>query len=66
VPLDAKTDPTLRPGDVVSTKEGLETYSGKTGNSSAFTPVSPQALGPQLNSVATPQEKPPAANPPHR
>src|ERR1700735_1224288 len=26
VPLDAKTDPTLRPGDVVSTKEGLETY----------------------------------------
>jgi hypothetical protein len=66
VPLDAKTDPTLRPGDVVSTKEGLETYSGKTGNSSAFTPVSPQALGPQLNSVATPQQKPPTANPPHR
>ncbi len=40
----------LRPGDVVSTKEGLETYSGKTGKSGAFTPVSPAALGPQLNS----------------
>jgi Protein of unknown function (DUF2865) len=55
VPLDVKTDPTLRPGDVVSTKEGLETYNGKNGTASAFTPVSPAALGPQLNSVTTPQ-----------
>jgi len=65
VPLDAKTDPTLRPGDVVSTKEGLETYGGNTGKSPAFTPVTPEALGPQLNSVATPQN-PPAGNPAHR
>ena len=65
-PLDAKTDPTLRPGDVVSTKEGLETYGGKSGKSPAFTPVSPEALGPQLNSVTTPQSPPPAGNPPHR
>ena len=54
-PLDVKTDPTLRPGDIVSTKDGLQTYSGKSGPSSAFTPVSPAALGPQLNSVASPQ-----------
>jgi uncharacterized protein DUF2865 len=60
-PLDVKTDPTLRPGDIVSTKEGLQTYSGKGGQSS-FTPVSPSALGPQLNSIATPQRSaPPAA-----
>jgi Protein of unknown function (DUF2865) len=55
VSIDVKTDPTLRPGDVVSTKEGLETYNGKNGTASAFTPVSPAALGPQLNSIATPQ-----------
>lgn len=55
VPLDVKTDPTLRPGDIVSTKQGLQTYSGKSGQAGAvFTPVSPSALGPQLNSVASP------------
>lgn len=60
VPLDVKTDPTLRPGDVVSTDQGLETYNGKAGKSGTFTPVSPAALGPQLNSMTSP---PPAANP---
>jgi hypothetical protein len=54
VPLDVRSDPTLRPGDIVSTKEGLEAYSGKSGQSAAFTPVSPAALGPQLNSIASP------------
>jgi Protein of unknown function (DUF2865) len=57
VPLDVKTDPTLRPGDVVSTKEGLETYNGKNGRSGTFTPVTPAALGPQLNSVTSPQPR---------
>jgi hypothetical protein len=52
--LDVKTDPTLRPGDIVSTKEGLETFSGKSGTSGTFTPVSPSALGPQLNSIGSP------------
>lgn len=60
VSIDVKTDPTLRPGDVVSTKEGLETYNGKGGKSGTFTPVSPDALGPQLNSMTSP---PPAASP---
>jgi len=61
--LDVKTDPTLRPGDIVSTKDGLMTYSGRSGQS-AFTPVSPSALGPQLNSVSSRQRpSPPAAQP---
>jgi hypothetical protein len=38
--LDPKNDPTLRPGDIVSTKDGLMTYSGRNG-ASAFTPASP-------------------------
>jgi len=59
VSIDVKSDPTLRPGDVVSTKEGLETFNGKNGKSGAFTPVTPEALGPQLNSMTSP----PVANP---
>jgi hypothetical protein len=38
--LDPKDDPTLRPGDIVSTKDGLMTYSGRNG-ASAFTPANP-------------------------
>lgn len=34
--IDAKTDPTLKPGDVVATKKGLEAFTGKT---TEFTPV---------------------------
>jgi hypothetical protein len=47
-PLDVKTDPTLRPGDIVSTKDGLMTYSGKNGQA-AFTPVDRSAVAAQLN-----------------
>jgi len=62
--LDVKTDPTLRPGDIISTKEGLMTYSGRSGQG-AFTPVAPSALGPQLNSVSSRQKPapPPATQP---
>jgi hypothetical protein len=42
--LDVKKDPTLRPGDIVATKEGLMAYSGRSGQSTAFTPVNPSAL----------------------
>jgi Protein of unknown function (DUF2865) len=38
--LDPKNDPTLRPGDIVSTRDGLMTYNGRSG-ASAFTPASP-------------------------
>jgi hypothetical protein len=47
-----KTDPTLRPGDIVSTKEGLMTYSGR-GGQAAFTPVAPSTLGPQSRQKPT-------------
>ncbi len=42
--LDVKSDPTLRPGDIVSTKDGLMTYSGKSGPSGGFTPANPATL----------------------
>jgi hypothetical protein len=37
--IDAGTDPTLRPGDIVATGNGLAAYTGGTGHAAAFTPV---------------------------
>jgi hypothetical protein len=42
--FDVKTDPTLRPGDIVSTGDGLLSYTGRSGQSGAFTPVNPASL----------------------
>jgi hypothetical protein len=42
--FDVKRDPTLRPGDIVSTKEGLLTYTGRSSEDAAFTPVNPATL----------------------
>jgi Protein of unknown function (DUF2865) len=42
--FDVKRDPTLRPGDIVSTKEGLLAYTGRSQQGAAFTPVNPAAL----------------------
>lgn len=36
--LDTTTDPTLRPGDIVATNDGLATYNGKAAE---FTPINP-------------------------
>ena len=58
--FDVKTDPTLRPGDIISTKDGLMTYSGRSGQS-AFTPVAPSTLGPQ--SRQKPTTPPPVEQP---
>ncbi|PWT90363.1 MAG: hypothetical protein C5B56_05545 [Proteobacteria bacterium] len=45
VPLGAANDPTLRPGDLVSTSEGLKTFDGKSAQGSeSFTPVNPATL----------------------
>jgi hypothetical protein len=41
-PLDVRNDPTLRPGDMVATKEGIATYTGRPGAN--FTPVNPASL----------------------
>jgi uncharacterized protein DUF2865 len=39
--IDVASDPTLRPGDIVATAEGLQSYNGGRGNRTAgnFTPV---------------------------
>jgi len=42
--FDVKNDPTLRPGDIVSTKDGLMAYTGKSGRGAAFTSVNPATL----------------------
>ena len=51
--FDLSSDPTLRPGDIVSTKGGLMAYSGKNGKTAAFTPVDSSSVAGQLNSVTS-------------
>ncbi len=46
--FDVKSDPTLRPGDIISSKDGLLAYTGKSGQGSAFAPVNPATLPPNL------------------
>jgi hypothetical protein len=50
-PYDMATDPTLRLGDIVSTKDGFLAYSGKNGG---FTPLDSAAVAAQLNPVRPP------------
>jgi hypothetical protein len=42
--IDPKEDSTLRPGDIVSTKDGLMAYSGGRGTTHVFTPVDASAV----------------------
>ena len=55
VPLRIANDPTLRPGDIVVTQNGLVAYSGRNGQGAAYTPVDPSSVMNQLNSVTSPQ-----------
>ena len=43
-PLDVSDDPTLRPGDIVATKDGLVSFTGRSGPGASFTPVNPATL----------------------
>jgi hypothetical protein len=43
-PLDVRNDPTLRPGDMVATKDGIMSYTGRSGVGANFTPVNPASL----------------------
>jgi Protein of unknown function (DUF2865) len=53
-PYDSKYDPTLRPGDIVATKDGFVAFTGKRGGQVAeFTPVNPATLA--LGAGAKPQ-----------
>jgi hypothetical protein len=49
-PFDLSADPTLRPGDMISTKDGFKAYAGKHGQSDAFTPVDSATVAAELNS----------------
>jgi hypothetical protein len=48
-PFGMASDPTLRVGDIVVTKDGLVAYTGKSGQ--AYTPVDPASISAELNSV---------------
>ncbi len=52
-PFDLSSDPTLRPGDMVSTKTGIMAYSGGSGNTDAFTPVDQTAVASELNPASS-------------
>jgi Protein of unknown function (DUF2865) len=54
VPLKVTEDPTLRPGDIVVTANGLVAYAGKNGLGQAYTPVDPSDIMTALNSVKSP------------
>jgi hypothetical protein len=53
-PFDMSNDPTLRPGDIVSTKDGFVAYSGARGQAAAFTPIDSGSVAAQLNPRSTP------------
>jgi hypothetical protein len=53
-PFEQANDPTLRPGDIVVTKGGLMSYTGKHGQVATYTPVDPSTISAQLNSVTSP------------
>ena len=57
-PFDLSSDPTLRPGDIVATKDGLLAYNGKAGKTDAFTPVDAARVEAELNPVAAPRPAP--------
>ena len=42
--FDVRNDPTLRPGDIISTKDGLSAFTGKSGQGETFIPVNPATL----------------------
>jgi uncharacterized protein DUF2865 len=59
--FDVKRDPTLRPGDIVSTNEGLLAFTGRSAQGAAFTPVNPASLPPDIKPGSSPTRAP-AAN----
>jgi hypothetical protein len=52
-PFDMANDPTLRPGDIVSTKQGLMAFTGKAGSVAQYTPVDKASVVTALNSVTS-------------
>jgi Protein of unknown function (DUF2865) len=64
--LSVASDPTLRPGDIVATNEGLATFRGKSSKSVEFTPIKPSSseMGRRLAATkVTPQPEPEKVTP---
>jgi hypothetical protein len=53
-PYEAASDPTLRPGDIVTTKDGFVAYAGKTSAGSSFTPLDTAIVTAQLAHTVAP------------
>jgi hypothetical protein len=63
-PLEATSDPTLRAGDMVATKSGIQAYTGRRGPGPAFSPVDEAAVAAELTrSSSRAQPKRPALAP---
>jgi hypothetical protein len=60
--MDVRSDPTLRPGDIVATNEGLMSYRGSNGRSADFTPVQDRKLSAVRIRPAAPSASALAAN----
>jgi hypothetical protein len=59
--LDVNKDPTLRPGDIVSTKDGLMAFTGRTGTAPGFAPVNPATLPDDIRPGSSQLRLPPTA-----
>jgi hypothetical protein len=60
--FDVKNDPTLQPGDIVSTKDGLLSYTGRTAQGASFAPVNPATLPPDIRPGSPQLRLPPATD----
>ncbi len=56
-PFDTTRDPTLRPGDIVATKDGFVAYAGKTVTAANFTPLETATVTAQLGRTAAPVQQ---------
>jgi hypothetical protein len=62
--LNVQNDPTLRPGDIVSTRDGLLSVAGKSEQGAVFTPVNPAMLPANLRPGTSQSALPQSTEPP--
>jgi hypothetical protein len=62
VSFDVKNDSSLRPGDIVSTKDGLVSYTGRSGQGATFAPVNPATLPPDIRPGSPQLRLPPSTD----